>query len=80
MNIPISCGERGNGMYRWLLGISLIALIVATFTSGTVSEILMAVGVIVGEIFIWINDDYIDDLNHKIEMLEEQMKEKDNNG
>lgn len=67
-------------MYRWLLGISLIALIVATFTSGTVSEILMAVGVIVGEIFIWINDDYIDDLNHKIETLEEQIKEKDDNG
>lgn len=63
-------------MYRWLLGISLIALIVATFTSGTVSEILMAVGVIVGEIFIWINDDYIDDLNHKIETLEKQIKEK----
>ncbi len=67
-------------MYRWLLGISLIALIVATFTSGTVSEILMAVGVIVGEIFIWINDDYIDDLNHKIETLEEQIKEKNGNG
>lgn len=64
-------------MYRWLLGISLIALIVATFTSGTVSEILMAVGVIVGEIFIWINDDYIDDLNHKIETLEEQIKGED---
>lgn len=64
-------------MYRWLLCISLIALIVATFTSGTVSEILMAVGVIVGEIFIWINDDYIDDLNHKIETLEEQIKGED---
>lgn len=64
-------------MYRLLLGISLIALIVATFTSGTVSEILMAVGVIVGEIFIWINDDYIDDLNHKIETLEEQIKGED---
>ncbi len=64
-------------MYRWLLGISLIALIVATFTSGTVSEILMAVGVIVGEIFVWINDDYIDDLNHKIETLEEQIKGED---
>lgn len=66
-------------MYRWLLGISLIALIVATFTSGTVSEILMAVGVIVGEIFICINDDHIENLEHKIETLEEQMKEKDNN-
>lgn len=67
-------------MYRWLLCISLIALIVATFTSGTVSEILMTVGVIVGEIFIWINDDHIENLNHKIETLEEQIKEKDNNG
>lgn len=66
-------------MYRWLLGISLIALIVAAFTSGTVFEILMSVGVIVGEIFIWINDDYIENLNHKIETLEEQIKEKDNN-
>ena len=67
-------------MYRWLLGISLIALIVATFTSGTVSEILMTVGVIVGEIFVWINDDHIENLEHKIETLEEQIKEKDNNG
>lgn len=66
-------------MYRWLLGISLVVLIVATFTSGTVSEILMAVGVIVGEIFVWINDDHIENLNHKIETLEEQIKEKDNN-
>ena len=64
-------------MYRWLLGISLIALIVATFTSGTVSEILMAVGVIVGEIFLWINDDYIENLEHKIETLEEQIKGED---
>lgn len=67
-------------LYRWLLGISLIALIVATFTSGTVSEILMAVGVIVGEIFVWINDDHIENLNHKIEELKEQIKEKNNNG
>ena len=66
-------------MYRWLLGISLIALIVAAFTSGTVFEIFMAVGIIAGEIFIWINDDHIENLNHKIETLEEQIKEKDNN-
>ena len=67
-------------MYRWLLGISLIALIMAAFTSGTVYQILMAVGIIAGEIFIWINDDHIENLNHKIETLEEQIKEKDNNG
>lgn len=67
-------------MYRWLLGISLIALIVATFTSGTVSGILMTVGVIAGEAFIWINDDHIENLERKIETLEEQIKEKDNNG
>ena len=67
-------------MYRWLLGISLIALIAAAFTSGTVFEIFMAVGIIAGEIFIWINDDHIENLNHKIETLEEQIKEKDNDG
>ncbi len=67
-------------MYRWLLCISMIALIVAAFTSGTVFEILMAVGVIAGEIFIWINDDHIENLEHKIETLEEQIKEKDKNG
>lgn len=67
-------------MYRWLLGISLIALIVAAFTSGTVFKIFMAVGIIAGEMFIWINDDHIKNLEHKIETLEEQIKEKDNNG
>lgn len=67
-------------MYQLLLCISLIALIMATFTSGTVSEILRAVGVIVGEIFIWINDDHIENLEHKIETLGEQIKEKDKNG
>lgn len=63
-------------MYRWLLGISLIALLAGTFTSGTVSEILIVAGVTVGELLIWI----IENLKHKIETLEEQIKEMDNNG